>query len=239
MTDTVPHALLEKRVWLAEGVAAAFECKTTLTACHVALSIKRCAAFKGLYKVRTGSPFRELRSPLVYGILSHSHSWKKPNSKPLENINDALHDGSAGVSHPRLELDSICVADLAAWTSMYTSFYSVSWAPQSEATLRAAFGQDWGPTTAFLCASHETENQKSTFRRIAAMLAHLLQRLAWSDPSIRDFADYYRLANMWGSAAGRSRPWPASVYSDEVRQGIADGRTTNGVRWDEWSVGGS
>jgi hypothetical protein len=90
-----------------------------------------------------------------------------------------------------------------------------------------------------ICASLETENQKDTFKPIAAMLAYLTQRLAWADNSIRDFADYYRLANLWGSGAGVQRPWPVSVFSDGVRHGINQGRITNGVMWDEWSVGGT
>jgi hypothetical protein len=135
LKPSYPLKLLEKKVWLADGVAAAFECKTTLTAAHVAASVKTCATFKRLYKPRTGSPQRELRSPLVYGVLAHSHSWKGINSKPLENINNALRRALAQIDHPRLELDMMCVADLATWTSMYVSHYMVSWAPEAEMEL--------------------------------------------------------------------------------------------------------
>src|ERR1700722_12317245 len=90
LKPSYPLKLLQKKVWLAEGVAAAFECKTTLTAAHVADSVARCATFKGLYKPRTGSPRRELRSPLIYGILAHSHTWKGAASRPVENVNNAL-----------------------------------------------------------------------------------------------------------------------------------------------------
>ncbi len=147
LKPSYPLKLLEKKVWLADGVAAAFECKTTLTAAHVAESVERCATFKSLYKPRTGSPQRELRSPLVYGILAHSHAWKGAASKPVENVNNALHNALSRINHPRLELDIICVAALATWTSMYVSYYPASWAPQSEAELRNAFGGDWGPVT--------------------------------------------------------------------------------------------
>jgi hypothetical protein len=238
LKPSYPLKLLEKKVWLADGVAAAFECKTTLTAAHVADSVERCATFKSLYEARTGTPRRELRSPLVYGILAHSHVWKGAASKPIQNVNTALHNALTHINQPRLELDLICVADLATWTSMYIPQYLASWAPQSGAELQRAFGGDWGPMTSLLCASSDTENQENTFRPIAAMLAYLTQRLAWPDPSIRDIADYYRLANMWGSGAGTQRPWPASVFSDGVRNGIMQGRLTNGIVWDEWSVAG-
>jgi len=41
------------------------------------------------------------------------------------------------------------------------------------------------------------------FQPTGGMLACLTQRLAWDDPSIRDLADYYRLAGLWGPATSR------------------------------------
>jgi hypothetical protein len=66
----------------------------------------------------------------------------------------------------------------------------------------------------------------------------LTESLAWSDPSIRDIADYYRLANLGGSGSGGMRPWPLASYSSDVAPQIRGGRLTNGEPWDEWSVGG-
>lgn len=43
-----PRKLQEKKVWLANGVAAVFECKTTLRAEHISASAERCQAFKAL-----------------------------------------------------------------------------------------------------------------------------------------------------------------------------------------------
>jgi hypothetical protein len=238
LKPSYPSKLLEKKVWLTNGVAAAFECKTTLTADHVAASRNRCATFKRLYTPRTGSPQRELRSPLVYGVLAHSHSWKNINSKPLKNINNALRRALTQIDHPRLELDMICVADLATWTSIYISRYMASLAPQSGVELRNTIAGNWGPTTSMCCASLEEITQESTFRPIAAMLGYLINRPAFADHSVRDIADYYRAAKMWGSGVGEQRFWPASVYSNDVRNSISQGRVTNEVPWDEWSVVG-
>lgn len=238
LKPSYPAKLLEKKVWLANGVAAVFECKSTLKSIHVSTSAKRCAELKKLYTSRTGSPRCEFRSPLIYGILAHSHSWKRRKSKPAENIGKAANKAFNRIDHPRLLPDVLCVADLATWTSMYISYYLASWNPQSELALRAAFGGEWGPQTSLICASYETEHQKSTFRPISAMLGYVTQRLAYSDVAIRDFADYYRLVDMWGSGGGFQRSWPQSIFSDEVRNGIAHGRVTNGIIWDEWSIAG-
>ncbi|MDP3417638.1 DUF6602 domain-containing protein [Falsiroseomonas sp.] len=238
LKPSYPRKLLEKKIWLADGVAAAFECKTTLKAVHVADSVKRCEAFKNLIKPRFGSPRRELRSSPIYGVLAHSHSWKGKKSKPEENVAQALHSAREKITHPRFELDVICVADLATWTFSYAPYYAASWFPSIQEELQKELGGDWGVITSMVCASPGTQRQELTFRPIAALLANVIQGLAWSDISMRDLADYYRLVNMWGSAEGPQRRWPASVYSTEVFNGLSEGKFTTGLDWDEWSLAG-
>ena len=108
-----PEKLLNKKLYLAAGVAAAFECKTTLKAEHIEKTVKTCAEIKNLYPAREGTPYKELHAPIVYGLLAHSHSWKGPKSTPEDNIrrklleSDILH-----TSHPRECLDLLCIADL-------------------------------------------------------------------------------------------------------------------------------
>ncbi|GHD43381.1 hypothetical protein GCM10017083_09450 [Thalassobaculum fulvum] len=233
-----PRKLLEKKIWLAGGVAAAFECKTTITAAHVTASIIRCAEFKGLYAPREGSPRVELRSPLIYGLLAHSHSWKGEKSKPIENIQSALEATASKVAHPRLEMDVLCVADLATWSKMLISRYEAAWNPDTEAELTKVFGAACGPMTAMSCSSHDSASQDTTFRPVGALLNDLTRQIAWADPNVRDIADYFRLANLGGSGSGSMRPWPLSTYSSTVAREIAAGRLSNGVPWDEWSIGG-
>lgn len=233
-----PRKLLEKKIWLAGGVAAAFECKTTITAAHVAASITRCAAFKDLYAAREGTPRLELRSPLIYGLLAHSHSWKGDKSDPVANIKRALDLGASSVTHPRFEMDVLCVADLATWSSTIVSRYEAAWQPTAQAELVKAFGATCGPMTAMSCSSANSESQHSSFRPVGALIDDLTGRIAWADPGVRDIADYFRKANLGGSGSGNMRPWPLSSYSPEVARQIGAGRITNGVAWDEWSVGG-
>lgn len=138
-----PKKLLNKKLYLAAGVAAAFECKTTLKASHVSEAVESCARIKGLYPARTGTPYTELHSPLVYGLLAHSHSWKGESSTPDRNIEQKLHEiDGLHVSHPRLQLDLLCVADLAAWTSSKVTFIgprqNLNWSAMAQFTVRTA-----------------------------------------------------------------------------------------------------
>jgi hypothetical protein len=233
-----PKKLLEKKIWLAGGVAAAFECKNTLKAEHVSSAVQRCVQFKNLYEARTGTPRRELRSPLVYGILAHSHSWKGVNSDPQSNIRRALEAAKDDVTHPRHELDFICVADLSTWQSTYIARYEADWNESASSFLRTAFGGSCGPMTTMICSASSSETQNEDYQPIGGLLNGLTQLMAYSDASIRDIADYYRMANLGGTGAGSMRPWPLTSYSNEVSKKISQNELTNGVHWDEWSVGG-
>ena len=117
LKSVYPEKLLNKKLYLAAGVAAAFECKTTLKAEHIEKAVKTCVEIKNLYPAREGTPYKELHAPIVYGLLAHSHPWTGSKATPEKNIqgrlfkSDRLH-----VLHPRLELDLLCVADFAVWT---------------------------------------------------------------------------------------------------------------------------
>ena len=237
LKPTYPRKLLEKKIWLAGGVAAVFECKNTITAADVTASVSRCVKFKSLYPERKGTPRLELRSPLIYGMLAHSHSWKGEESDPTGNIKRSLNRPDLSVTHPRLEMDVLCVADLATWSSMVMPRYDASWS-NSPDSLVQAFGASCGPMTVMSCSAPGSHAQQATFRPVGALIDDLTRRLAWADPSVRDIADYFRKANLGGSGDGNMRPWPLSVYSDEVSKQIASGRITNGLPWDDWSAGG-
>ena len=78
-----PRILLDNKFYLSGGVAAAFECKITLTAAHVRDAVETSAALKRSLPKREENPYKELHSGLLYGLLAHSHSWNAANSKPI------------------------------------------------------------------------------------------------------------------------------------------------------------
>lgn len=224
-----PKKLLDKKLYLADGVAAAFECKTTLRACHIDKAVSNSVAAKRTLRQRTGTPYKELRSSMIFGLLAHSHEWKSPGSDPVKNIDRQLYAADAKhVDHPRLGIDLVCVADLATFNLMTSSYYDRSWRAKGQVGIVA--------TTAMTAATPETEHQTESFRPIGAYINHLAQKLAWEDAALRDFADYYRLANLGGSAAGVMREWPMRVFSDPVAAKVSQGRINNGESFDEWNI---
>ncbi|MEI7636245.1 MAG: DUF6602 domain-containing protein [Syntrophus sp. (in: bacteria)] len=232
-----PKKLLNKKLYLAAGVAAAFECKTTLKASHITEAMENCAKIKRLYPNRTGTPYKELHAPLVYGLLAHSHSWKGENSKPEENIEQKLFDvDSEYIDHPRLQLDILSVADLAAWTSSKMTFLGPRQVPDWTSIMAPIYGPNGSATSGYIGHTRGHEQQVDQFTPIGVLISYLSQKLAWENQSLRDLADYYRITNIAGSGKGYMRMWPSSIYSDEIRSRVEAGMLSNGKAWDEWHV---
>jgi hypothetical protein len=239
LSGAYPKKLLSKKLYLAAGVAAAFECKVTLKASHISEAMDNCTKIKSLYSPRLGTPYKELHSPIVYGLLAHSHAWKGENSTPEQNIEEKLHEADQSyASHPRMQLDLLCVADLAAWSSPILTFFGPchrsDWS-----TMAPVYGPNGSATSAYVGHTRRSATsdqlQVEQFTPIGVLISHLSQKLAWEAPFLRGLADYYRIANISGSGKGYMRMWPSSIYSEEIRQRVETGMLSYGKPWwDEW-----
>ncbi|NWF38271.1 hypothetical protein F3F96_03855 [Mariprofundus sp. NF] len=235
LKGSYPKKLLNKKLYLAAGVAAAFECKTTLKASHISKTMENCAKIKNLYQMRTGTPYRELHTPIVYGLLAHSHAWKGEGSTPEENIKkNLIETDDLHVTHPRQLLDILCVADLGAWSSKKITFIGPHHDPDW-ATMAPIYGPNGSATTVYVGHTSAHEQQIEQFTPIGVLISKLSQMLAWENPSFRDLADYYRITGIAGFGKGHMRKWPSSIYSVETRTRVESGMLSNGKPWDEWS----
>ena len=233
LKDSYPRKLRDKKLYLAAGVAAAFECKTTLTAAHVKQAVKTGAEIKDLYTVREGTPYEELHSSVIYGLLAHSHGWKGPNSTPEENIDRVLLESDRKyIHHPRDSLDILCVADLASWT---TSKIVLAVLPGNERS-SDKFGPYGSAISSYGRQRQVSSSHDDYFTPIGALISYLSMRMAWEDPSFRSLANYYRAANLSGDGGGEYRKWDPRIYSDMVRSQIMAGKLSNDMaNWDKWS----
>lgn len=231
-----PKKLLDKKLYLAGGVLATFECKVTLKASHIKDAIRKAAEIRRLLPNRIGTPYKELHSSILYGLLAHSHSWKNENSKPIENIENTLFtEDSRHIHHPREMLDLICVADLATWVANKITYIGPV---QGEdwTTLAPVYGPNGSATTSYIQFSDNIKNQISEFTPIGALVTSILNKLAWENSGLRRLADYYRITNLSGSGMGSMRKWDASIYSDTIRPRVMSMALSNGIFWDEWSI---
>jgi hypothetical protein len=236
LSGAYPKKLLSKKLYLAAGVAAAFECKTTLKASHIADAMENCVRIKSLYPARTGTPYKELHTPLIYGLLAHSHSWKGHNSTPEQKCEQKLHEADAQhVGHPRFQLDILCVADLAAWTASKMTFIGPRQIPNWD-KMAPIYGPNGSASTVYMGHTSTYEQQVEHFTPIGVLISHISQKLAWENPPLRDLADYYRIVNIAGAGQGTLRTWPSSIYTPEIRQRIESGQLSNGKPWDDWHI---
>ena len=233
LKDIYPKGMLNKKLYLSSGVAAAFECKTTLRSHHIAEAVKTAGEIKQISQRRIGSPYNELHSPIIYGLLAHSHSWMRHNSQPESNVtNKILEADHQFVTHPRECLDMLCVADLGMWASWKATFY-----PPSHFATLAGYGEHGAAVSEYVAFTALHNSEKNSFSPIGSLLAYLSRRLAWEIPSLRQLADYYYKASLTGGGTIHERTWTSSVYSDPVRHRVERGEMTPaglGV-WDEWS----
>lgn len=226
-----PKKLLEKKVWLASGVAAVFECKTTVTAKHISDAYSKGVEFKKIYEGRSGTPYKELYSPLIYGLLAHSHSWKSRGSRPIENVEKIVSCNCDKVSSPQYLVDVICVADIASWSNIFVTSFD----PDCRDKNINFRGGD-GPVSAMIRSGVDINGKSSMYTPVGALVGKLTHLLAWEDSSLRCIADYYRRVNIWGVGQGEMKSWPFSVYSKSVQEKILAGSLTCDVLWNEWGI---
>ncbi|MFP7414378.1 DUF6602 domain-containing protein [Priestia filamentosa] len=237
-----PKNLLDKKLYLAGGVVAAFECKLTLKKNHITEALKTSKIIKNLVQKREGTPYSELHSPIIYGLLTHSHCWKGPNSKPTDNIQTTLEQyDKACIAHPREMLDVVCVSDLAIWEGfkyVFTGPGYTGWEGYVSKLFAVHGFSNGAATTAYTKFSYEYENQIKEFTPIGTLITFLFRKLAWENPSIRSLSEYFARVKLSGVGQGDSRMWdPFKVYSADTLRQIQLGKLTNGIAWDEWSMG--
>lgn len=242
LRPSYPRALWETKLYLAAGVAAAFECKLTLKKHHIAEAIKTAKAIEVLADPgerrgnRRGTPLGELTPAIPYGILAHSHEWNPGTAK--SHVASALDEGLVKCESPRHFLNSVCVADLGTWSARCISYMGPRMTSWEFDPLRASFPQGYASCAMMGPPDEGVFATQGNFPNIpfAQLCAWLTEKLAWDDPSMRTMADYFAVVGMHGQAQGQRRAWDLeSAYSAQVRLELQRGRTSQ-ASWSPWGL---
>lgn len=239
-----PPGLLGKKHYLAGGVAAAFECKLTLTSKHVADAIDRSAKIRRLLRPRYGTPYAELTSPIITGLLAHAHNWTAPGSHPRVAIERAIAAADKKhVNHPREMLDLICIANLGGWASGRVA-KGIAPAQATDAQGRKAvttIGSHITRTSynAMFASSGQPHSPLSMF------LTRLIKKLSYEDACLRPIARDFGHIGFPGQGITNTgalvRDWPDEVLSKHVHRkmqvelGPAALEPDEERRWSPWS----
>jgi hypothetical protein len=219
LSPEYPQFMVRRQVktYLADGVVAAFECKTTLRPQHLREAASTAADLRATTAARSGDPYRELFGMPLYGVLAHSHAWKEPRSEPLTNAERALRDGMQQAAHPRDLLDVVCVADLATWWA-----FKVPWI---------------GPPVNGI--NHRVQVQlnrhDSLGSPLMALATVLLRRIAWEQPSLRPIARYFETVQPT-TGGGPTRAWSMDILPEALRNQVMASRNGSQRPWDPWAA---
>lgn len=234
-----PKRLLNKKLYLAGGVIAAFECKNTLTAKHVTDSFKRAAKINVITGSRAGTPFAEMVPGIEFGLLAHSHAWKTPTSQPKQLIDSALQASMMQLARPSDPPSLICVADLACWTVVrfvYDGPMLMSpevWRARQASTGLPDHGACW---VGHFRHTEALPADQAPPNAITAAIAFLLGRLAHDNAPVRPLSQYFHAAGISGSSSPvTTRYFSFEILSDEVRANLPR-KLTNGIIGSDWSM---
>ena len=214
-----PKKLLDKKLYLADGVLAAFECKIIFKVKHLEKAIQTSKAIKNLFIPRSESPYKQLHAPIVYGLLAHSHNLKKTKKENgkviLENL---IKYDNVIVEHPREMIDIVCIADLATWSC--SRWYHGPIDHKYSSTFYYTF----------MPKDHDMVQVTS----IGSFISQLLQKIAWEYEPLRGISLHFGLSGIAGSGIGKNqRKWEhTTIYNDLEKY------ATNNLHrdrfWDEW-----
>jgi hypothetical protein len=234
-----PKRLLTKKLYLAGGVIAVFECKNTLKAKHLTRAFEGAAKVNALFGKRSGTPFAELVPPIEFGLLAHSHVWKGQASQPKQLIDSLLQSGLTQLSNLSDPPGLVCVADLACWSVLRHVYDGPGLMPPEVWRARQALTglPDQGAcSVGYYRHTEALPADQAPPNAIAAAIAFLLGRLAHDNAPVRPLSQYFHAAGISGSSTAVALNYfPLDVFSDELRASLPR-RLTNGDVGSDWSI---
>lgn len=197
-----PKGLLDKKLYLAGGVLAAFECKTTLKAKDLEKFFRNSIVIKKLLP-QGNSIYDKLQSPIFYGLLAHSHIWKK-GTGIIEKISDRIWQFDLNIiSHPIQVPDLICIANLGAWHAIKSPLpHSNYVAGQIKQVI----------ITAYMC---EQTDKKHDVKAIGSAIKWLLFKLSKEHTGLESLSKYFKRTLRTGGS-GPLRYWPIKEVFSEM-----------------------
>lgn len=209
LSPNYPKALLETDRYFSTGVLAAFECKLTLRKQGLQKTIRNAAELAQSFgPVSRCKNLRDaLFSPILYGLLAHSHDFRK-EPKLQEAGFTLLKETQNICRHPREVLDVVCIGDLATW-GVHKELHSYELIGQQRLNrdhfVLAGFERQMKP--GFIS---QDIGASPSVTPAGSLLTAVCRRLSWGRPEVSDLANL--LAR--GTSAG-SRQMPFHLFEEQ------------------------
>jgi hypothetical protein len=230
-----PKHLLDKKLYLAGGVLAALECKTTLRREHLRDFFDRSIKIRELLPRRNGTPYKELHSPILYGMACHSLDFYNKEVNPIEIVSKklkALTDEL--INSPIAMPDFICVADCSYW-SVYKSAvnYPLFYDEGKDAVIEM---EDRYCTAGYMNYGSISESKEIPFTPVGSLITNLLYKLSFEYLPLRSIAKHFYFSELTNSGQGNSKIFTLDHFSEEVKNRLIAHPYDRKRRWDEWDM---
>lgn len=223
LSPEYPKGMLNCKRYLAKGVVAVFECKITLSSRDIIRFFENSKKLQEIVGHEEGTPRKELQSEIFYGLLAHSHAWKKNGSNPRRNITNAIEKAVRNyIEYPIQMPNMICVADLCRWRSfkvVYPTDVNSDGITSENLTVGVGYA--------------ETSLPANEISPIGAMIFQVSDFLSWSYPRIRAIQSYMLKLDVEGWGTGNFVKWIKGCLSEKVLAKASE-LTSEGC-WDEWN----
>jgi hypothetical protein len=189
LRPTYPVGLLDKKLYMAPGVVAVFECKLTLQRKHIDQIFQRNVELKRMYGRAGDDP-----GPPVVGLLAHAHAWKSSRMANQDRLGELIYTSYLEHVQDLPEaLDILCIANLGAWC--HRTLFEVRDEDNQEGSPH--------PTALYIGPHKPTPDSvalNTNISPIGAFLNHLMFLLAKKEPELRPYQAYFEQALNLGIA---------------------------------------
>lgn len=200
-----PTALVNEKLYLIEGVIAAFECKAAAKRAHVVAAVRTAQRLAEIGPIVRWTPREYLNRHVFFGLLAHTHTWKKDAHQSVFDALCAEHD--AARVEPRDMLDMICISNLGYWGASKTMTVGVDHFPSGEVSASYQLHQAGNSPT-----GGTRPPQSNIGRAMAALLGHVGE----STGAGSRLAELFKRSNPVAAAG------PAYFYHDALPQRMLD-----------------
>jgi hypothetical protein len=228
LNPAYPRKLVEKKTYLAGGVLAAFECKTTLRKRDMNKFFRNCTRIKALYRGAYGTIFKELFAPIYYACLALSYEGSTSVHSECVTLDRRI------IRHPSEMPDAICIAaqEIILPAKSNIVFDKDWFEPAGDGKI-----PDLPINEPVWTANYRSRDQARPHLPLGLLFQSLYYWLGWSDEWVRNMHNFFEETGFRIDTGASLRTWPHSVYSQPVQDGFKhQANLTNGIRWSEWSV---